>query len=106
MGKVYYLFLTVVYNPFSILKNGVGSETELQRLNSGQASIYNFFMVVAVIGLVCSFIWYGAMLALTKKAQVRQEIKESITSKVILAIVIFAAVFFLNLILKLATSFT
>lgn len=105
MSKIYNVLLTVEYNPFSILQNGVGNEAELQKLNSGQASIYNFFMVLAVIGLACSFLWYGAELALTKNPQARQEVKESITGKTILAIVIFASVFILNLILKLATSF-
>lgn len=106
MSKIYYVLLTTVYDPFSILQNGVDSEEELQRLNNSQASIYNFFMVLAVIGLACSFLWYGARLGLTKNPQARQEVKESITGKTILAIVIFASVFILNLILKLATSFT
>ena len=105
MSKIYNVLLTVEYNPFSILRNGVGSEAELQKLNSGQASIYNFFMVLAVIGLVCSFLWCGARLALTKNPQARQEVKESIAWKVLLSIIIFSSVFFLNLILKLATSF-
>ena len=106
MSKIYYVLLIATYNPFSLLQNGVGNEEQLSKLNNSQASIYNFFMVLAVIGLACSFTWYGARLALTKNPQARQEVKESITVKFMLAIVIFASVFILNLILKLATSFT
>lgn len=105
MGKIYYVLLTIVYNPFSILQNGVGNEEELKRLQSGQASIYNFFMVVAVIGLLCSFTWYGSVLSHTKKGQAREAVKDDILGKVLLAIAIFASVFILNLVLKLATGF-
>ena len=68
------------------------------------ASSYQLLMAIGIIGVVCSLILAGIKLSFTRNSRSRNEVKKSIGTTLLIAIVLFGFVGLLGMILEVIHS--
>ena len=90
-------------DPLKILDDG-NLITQNPVMRSAGASAYQLLMAIGIIGVVCSLILAGIKLGFTKNSRSRNEVKKSIGTTLLIAVVLFGFVAILGMILEIVNS--
>ena len=93
-------------DPFDILRNiqilsnqGIGRE-----INGTLTEVYLLFLSIEMIGLLVSLVVCGVKLALWNRPATREEVKQELIWKSILAVILFSFTFFASIAYNLSKT--
>ena len=105
MGVINYISLAINgnSNPWDYL--GIADDSGLKVLTGLAADWYSLCIVIGTVGIIVTIMYIGLRLMFTKDPRKREEVKETMKWKVILALALFGMSTLLGVIVTVATAF-
>lgn len=105
INAIVMLSLDIDTDPFKLINGKNNGIADNKQLKGTASSFYGLLSVVGIIGIILSIIICGILIYSKKDAKKRQEAKEQLLFKFIIAILIFSFSWIIGVVLKITINF-